>query len=239
MMTQSGYAGRSSGGVRATALAVTILLHVCAAIVLTIRFYSSPQVQGATAPMVVEMLPAAAESTPENDPVAEDPQPPTEQQPVQPQQNAPAPAPALRFPPIAAQNQLPAEPVTPAPTSAATAQPRPAPASPPAAPSPPTRPASPRSGPDSWEGRVLARIDQMRRYPSAARTRRQQGVVHIRFRAARDGRVMFAALERSSGNASLDRAALETIRRAEPLPPIPEDRPDEIELVVPVEFFLR
>ncbi|WP_371432106.1 energy transducer TonB [Novosphingobium sp.] len=40
---------------------------------------------------------------------------------------------------------------------------------------------------------------------------------------------------RSSGFPDLDKAALETLRRADPLPKIPADRPDEIELAVPVE----
>ena len=33
-------------------------------------------------------------------------------------------------------------------------------------------------------------------------------------------------------------AALDTLRRADPLPKIPPERTDEIELVVPVEFLL-
>ncbi|WP_239509389.1 energy transducer TonB family protein [Stenotrophomonas maltophilia] len=47
------------------------------------------------------------------------------------------------------------------------------------------------------------------------------------------------ALIRSSGIPELDRAALATIRRAQPLPAIPDDRPDPLDLSVPVEFFLR
>ncbi|WP_313440412.1 energy transducer TonB [Novosphingobium sp.] len=48
-----------------------------------------------------------------------------------------------------------------------------------------------------------------------------------------------SSLGRSSGSIFLDRAALETIRRAQPLPAIPEGKPDELELSVPVEFFLQ
>lgn len=85
----------------------------------------------------------------------------------------------------------------------------------------------------------MSRLESVKRYPSAARVNRVQGVVHVRFRVNRAGAVLFAALQRSSGNAMLDRAALETVRRAAPLPKIPDDRPDELEVTVPIEFYLR
>ena len=78
----------------------------------------------------------------------------------------------------------------------------------------------------------------MRRYPPAAQARRQQGVAHVRFRMNRAGKVLWSRLERSSGFGELDRAAVDAPKRAQPLPQIPAERPDEIELVVPVEFFL-
>ena len=86
---------------------------------------------------------------------------------------------------------------------------------------------------------MLARLEKFRRYPGAARSARQQGVVYIRFRMNRGGRVLSSSLVRSSGFPALDQAALETLRRADPLPKIPADRPDEIELSVPVEFYIR
>lgn len=91
----------------------------------------------------------------------------------------------------------------------------------------------------TWEAMLLAHLEKHRRYPSAARARRDQGVAHVRFTMNRQGQVLGAAILRSSGSAALDRAALDTIRRAQPLPSIPEDRPDPLELTVPVEFFLR
>jgi len=45
----------------------------------------------------------------------------------------------------------------------------------------------------------------------------------------REGRVLSASIARGSGYVALDREALATLRRAEPLPRIPPDRP--------VEFF--
>lgn len=93
---------------------------------------------------------------------------------------------------------------------------------------------------DSWEGGVLTALNAQRRYPRGAMARRQQGIPYIRFVIARDGRVLSPRLERSSGYAELDREALALPKHASPLPEPPGDRPGEtLELVVPVEFFLR
>ncbi len=93
---------------------------------------------------------------------------------------------------------------------------------------------------NSWEGRVLARLNKYRRYPLAAHARRQQGVPYIRFTMNRDGRVLSTSLERSCVFPELDREALALAKRAQPLPSPPKDEPgDTLELVVPVEFFIR
>ncbi|MBL7598933.1 energy transducer TonB, partial [Escherichia coli] len=109
---------------------------------------------------------------------------------------------------------------------------------------PKSHPAPPASSvssdqPVSWEAKLLAHLERHRRYPATSRARRDQGVAHVRFRMNRAGRVLEVALIRSSGIPELDRAALATIRRAQPLPAIPDDRPDPLDLSVPVEFFLR
>ncbi|MEE4452225.1 TonB family protein [Novosphingobium resinovorum] len=92
----------------------------------------------------------------------------------------------------------------------------------------------------TWHGLVLGALEKVRRYPRDARFARQQGVPYIRFTMNRRGKVLSAVLERSSGYRSLDQEALALPRRAEPLPPPPDDVPgDPIELLVPVEFFMR
>ncbi|SFG34199.1 protein TonB [Novosphingobium sp. CF614] len=90
----------------------------------------------------------------------------------------------------------------------------------------------------SWEARLLAHLEQYRRFPARARAARQQGTVQIRFRMNRAGSILTASVQRSSGFATLDQAALDTLKRAQPLPAIPKGRPDEIELTIPVEFYL-
>lgn len=90
----------------------------------------------------------------------------------------------------------------------------------------------------TWEALLLAHLEKYRRYPARARAARQQGVVYVRFRMNRVGYVLSASVLRSSGVFPLDRAALDTLHRAQPLPAIPQNKPDELELTVPVEFFL-
>lgn len=104
---------------------------------------------------------------------------------------------------------------------------------------PPPGPTTATPGHDSWEGRVMARLERFRRYPNMARARRQEGVVHLRVSIARDGSLLALALEHSSGFELLDQAALDTFRRAAPLPEVPADRPAPVELSFPVEFFMR
>ncbi|WIW90226.1 energy transducer TonB (plasmid) [Sphingobium sp. V4] len=104
----------------------------------------------------------------------------------------------------------------------------------------PPAPQVSNNAPDSWEGRVLAQLNKHRRYPRAAMARRQQGVPYIRFIMDRSGKVLSSRLERSSGFPELDREAVALAKRASPFPAPPGDKGgDTLELVVPVEFFLK
>jgi TonB family protein len=94
-------------------------------------------------------------------------------------------------------------------------------------------------GSNSWEGKILARLERFRRYPTASRIRGDEGVAYLRIKMNREGQVLTAKIERSSGVPALDRAALEALERAAPLPRIPPERPDEAELLVPFEFFIH
>ncbi|MBB3345529.1 TonB family protein [Luteimonas sp. RC10] len=175
---------------------------------------------------------------------------------------APAPVAEARRTPAPAESRLPppqtrAAPSGPLPSLVDTERPEPAdvPASavvsavPPtphdqqaaAPPSPPAPAAEAQAGrrDDRWEARVMARLARYRHYPTAARTRGEEGVAIVRLRMDRAGRVLSAALARSSGSTRLDAAAIETFHRAAPLPAIPADLPAPIEIAVPVEFFMH
>jgi periplasmic protein TonB len=107
-----------------------------------------------------------------------------------------------------------------------------------APPAPPASHQQASGGSNSWEGKVLARLERFRRYPTAARMRGDEGVAYLRILINREGQVLSAKLERSSGVPALDKAAMEALNRAAPLPRIPPERPEELELLVPFEFFI-
>lgn len=87
---------------------------------------------------------------------------------------------------------------------------------------------------------MLAVLNNAKRYPRDAHFARLQGVPYIRFTIDRSGKVLSVSLEHSSRVQSLDEEALRLPKRASPLPEPPEDMTGEfIELVVPIEFFIR
>ena len=86
---------------------------------------------------------------------------------------------------------------------------------------------------------LLAWLERYRDYPRAARLRRQEGEVVLRLTIDRAGHLLAAEIARPSGFAALDQAALDTARRAAPLPPLPVEEPgDRAVLLVPVLFAL-
>lgn len=90
-----------------------------------------------------------------------------------------------------------------------------------------------------WKGTILAHLERFRRYPARARAARQQGTITIRFRMNKAGMVLSSTIVKKSGYYDLDQAALDTLKRAQPLPAFPADMGDEVELTIPVEFQLR
>jgi protein TonB len=74
----------------------------------------------------------------------------------------------------------------------------------------------------NYPGKVVARLRRALRYPSEARSRRLNGTVQVQFVVGRSGDVGSVRLAASSGSPVLDKAALATVQRAAPFPPIPE-----------------
>jgi periplasmic protein TonB len=135
-------------------------------------------------------------------------------------------APPADQPPAPATTAPPAVEAPPAPTAAAPAQGAVA--------------AVPSQGPQTWHALLLGRLEQFKRYPAIAQVRRQQGVATIRFTLDRSGNVLSSSLEKSSGFGLLDAEALALLQRAQPLPKPPADTlDDQMELIVPIEFFLH
>lgn len=227
------------GEIRQWGLSLGVVLAMHASIlvgfVLWLRPHATPPVPSPPPAVMVDLAPAPAP------PPAPTPQPPSPQ--------PPSPQPP---PPVAAPR--PPQPVTPAPLSAPTAaaslpaepaRPQPAPPSPPVPRPPPATPAPPTPSPPpsralpTWQGQVLGQLQRLKHYPEAALFHHQQGVVWLRFAINREGRVLSASIDKSSGVDSLDAEALALVRRAQPLPRPPADVPGErLELVAPIEFHL-
>ena len=112
--------------------------------------------------------------------------------------------------------------------------------------SPPTAPQTlvsntGQSNPEtSWHARLLAHLEQHKRYPAIARQRRQQGKVQIRFTMDRQGNVLASEVIATAGFILLDRAALAMLNHAQPLPPPPTEISGQIlEMDLPVQFSLQ
>ena len=87
---------------------------------------------------------------------------------------------------------------------------------------------------------LQAWLERHKQYPRSARLRRQQGVAMLYFVINREGRVLDYRVQQSSGYPVLDEEVTDMVQRAQPLPPIPDSMDENrLELVVPVQFFLR
>ena len=78
-----------------------------------------------------------------------------------------------------------------------------------------------RSGLMTYYRHVEAHLAKYRKYPRSARQRRQEGQVSISFTIHLDGKLTDVAVVEGSSHPTLDAAALETVKRASPVPKIP------------------
>lgn len=91
-----------------------------------------------------------------------------------------------------------------------------------------------------WMRAVTERVRQFFYYPPSALAARTTGVVTMHFSVRRDGRIDRLQIRKSSGNGELDKAATDIMRKAQPLPPIPERmHTDRVEGDLPINFGVR
>ena len=108
-----------------------------------------------------------------------------------------------------------------------------------------TVPAGTTPRPGSETGRpgyyqlILEKLERLKKYPSRARRRGQQGTVVLSFTLNRDGSLKHYEITKSSGVKSLDLAVKKLIRRAT-FPAIPKNiSSDTLEVSVPISFSLQ
>ncbi len=88
--------------------------------------------------------------------------------------------------------------------------------------------------PAQWQAEVIAHIRRFRQYPPGASG---SASVRVQLRINAQGVVRSASVAGSSGNAALDRAAIETVRRASPVPvPPPEIARASMTLAITISF---
>jgi protein TonB len=80
--------------------------------------------------------------------------------------------------------------------------------------------AAAKAATDKYPSQVQARLRRALRFPKNAKG--AEGEVHVRFVVAANGGASQISVVRSSGSSALDDAAIATVKRAAPFPPIPE-----------------
>ncbi|MBP0124847.1 MAG: energy transducer TonB [Nitrospira sp.] len=85
---------------------------------------------------------------------------------------------------------------------------------------------------------IIRRVEELKRYPAAARIERAEGRVMVKIVLSEDGSVGEIEVVQSSGFPSLDKAAIETIRQAAPFHlPHPLGRP-QLTIKIPISYRL-
>ena len=91
-----------------------------------------------------------------------------------------------------------------------------------------------------WQGALSAHLVRHARFPTAVRDHARDRQVLVRFQLDRGGNVINAAVTESSGSELLDAEAEAMIRRASPMPVLPQQVTSEsLDLIVPVRFKAR
>jgi protein TonB len=92
---------------------------------------------------------------------------------------------------------------------------------------------------DDYLERLRRWLAKHKKYPPESVKRKEEGNVMVGFVLARDGTVLSAQIERSSGFPLIDQAVLDMLRRASPVPPVPAHYNGErLTISMPVNFSL-
>jgi protein TonB len=218
-----------------TSLAVVLGVHAVA-IAIALHWSAPRTVQLPPAAMVIDLAPMPAPPPPAPPKVVTPPQPPApvEELPLPKLAEAPKPKPQ---PPKPVEKKIEPPKEKPSEDPPSDAPPTKAPAEKSAQPAPGPSPQQ-LAAKASWEGTLLAHLQKYKKYPPGAQARGKEGLNRLRFVVDAEGNVLSYELVGRSGNADLDRATLDMIRRAQPLPKPPADmvKSGSVEIVAPFVY---
>ena len=90
---------------------------------------------------------------------------------------------------------------------------------------------------NAYRAAIRREIERHKRYPARAKMMRKQGVVSVSFSVGADGSLSGERVTNSSGDESLDNAALEAVRSARPVGPKPAGFASSVS--VPISFTIQ
>jgi protein TonB len=87
---------------------------------------------------------------------------------------------------------------------------------------------------------VTERVRQFFYYPAAALAVRRTGLTMVHFEVGRNGQIETLRISKSSGDEELDKAAIDIMQKAQPLPAIPDRmHTDRVDGEMPINFGVR
>ncbi|WHS60216.1 energy transducer TonB [Pseudomonas sp. G2-4] len=233
-------------------LAVVLGVHALA-IALALNWTSRPPIELPPQAMMVELAPVPAPPPPAPPKVVTPPQPPEPVEELPLPKLAEAEKPEISIPKPVKPKPKP-QPPKPKPVEKKPEPPKETPSEKkpsdtPPTPAPTEKSAQPAPGPSpaqsaakaNWQGTLLAHLGKYKKYPLRAQQMNKEGMNRLRFVVDAEGNVLSFELVGSSGTDSLDRATLEMIRKAQPLPKPPAEllTNGTIELTAPFVYSIE
>ncbi|MDU9028160.1 energy transducer TonB [Pseudomonas mediterranea] len=234
-------------------LAVVLGVHALA-IALALNWTSRPPIELPPQAMMVELAPLPAPPPPAPPKVVTPPRPPEPVEELPLPKLAEAPKPEISVPkPVKPKPKpqppkpKPVEEKKPEPPKEEPSEKKPSDTQPTQAPS--EKSAQPAPGPSpaqmaakaNWQGTLLAHLAKYKKYPMRARQMNKEGTNRLRFVVDAEGNVLSFKLVDSAGTESLDKATLDMIRDAQPLPKPPADMltNGSVEIVAPFVYSIE